>query len=102
VARLDDDRRRVRRDGAADHDRMGPGRQRVQQRDPAVRCGMACRPGRLPEDVVRRQDDVQQLCLNFRNPHGPAVEGDGMGLPRTVVTWRTNCRPPMGSPTASG
>jgi hypothetical protein len=41
--RPDDDRRR---DGAVDHDRMGPGRQRVQKRDPAVPDGKARRPGR--------------------------------------------------------
>ena len=39
---------------------MRPGRQRVEERDPAVRHGLTCRPRGQSENVVRRQDDVQQ------------------------------------------
>ena len=36
----------------------------------------ALRSSRLPEDVVGRQDDVQQGCLNLRDRHGRAVDGN--------------------------
>lgn len=90
MAGLDDDRRRnVGGACEMDDDRMRPGGQRVQERDPAVPDGQACGSGRRAEDVVRGKDDVQQSRFRLGHLHGLAIDGDRWSdrhvhLPRTV------------------
>ena len=65
-----------RRPRDVDDNCVRSGRQRVQQRDPAVTDRQTGAARGHPEDVVRRQRDVKQV--RFCRDHGdaPAIDGD--------------------------